>query len=282
MKSPALAQLCLLLLPALPAVAMAADLEADLNSRYKGGWAVARMPLFSDCNDFYNDNDVAGTRVTSKARHRFAEGELVRVERIGVKRGGIDVFLDLAEQILAEREEGPFTLYDPLPCQVQLKVDLPGRPDLASAEAALGRLLELHANAREAEASRSWNRRRREPFPPDYEKTLAAYESWKASQVNVAVQARLDRALEEATRVADRIRSDAEYLQGLAAGVEKARGRYLGECSTLIGSDFSPDSGSGKSSDWRRGYEDGQRLAYNLELARRLGDCFVPVPPPPA
>src|ERR1044072_1798697 len=132
MQSPALALLCLLLAPAFPGVAAAADLEADLNGRYKGGWGISLVPLFSDCNGFYNDNAAAGGRVTGKARHRFAEGELVRVERIGVKRGRIDVFLDLAEQILAEREEGPFTLYDPATCQVQLKVELPGKPDLAS------------------------------------------------------------------------------------------------------------------------------------------------------
>jgi hypothetical protein len=278
MKGSAPALLLLLLLPAFAAATHGADLEADLNSRYRGGWAVLQVPVFSACDGFYNDNEAAGARVASKAKRRFAAGELAHVERIGVKRGRVDVFLDLAEGVLAERQDGPFTLYDALACKIQLKVDLPGRPDLASAQAALDQLLELHDDARQAEASPAWNRRRREPFPPGYEQTLAAYNAWKATQVNASVQAKLDDALSEAARISDRIRSDPDYLQGFAAGVEKVRGRYFGDCPSLLGSYFSPDSGSGKSADWRRGYEDGQRLAYHLELARKLGNCFVPAP----
>jgi hypothetical protein len=265
---------------ALPFALRAADLEADLNSRYRGGWVIVKAPVFSSCDAFYNDNDASGTRVTSNARRRFAAGELAHVERVGVKRGRVDVFLDLAEQVLAERQDGPFTLYDPLTCKIQLKVSLPGRPDLAGATAALDALVELHEDAREAEASPAWNGRRREPYPPGYEKTLAAYQSWKAAQVNVAVQARLSRAIEEASSASARIRSDSDYLEGFAAGVEKGRGRYLGDCPSLIDAYYSPDTRSGKGSGWSRGYEDGQRLAYNVELARRLQGCFVPVPAP--
>jgi len=265
---------------ALPAAGRAADLEADLNARYRGGWVVVKVPLFSACDGFYNDNDVSGTRVTSNAKHRFAQGELAHVERIGVRRGRVDVFLDLAEQILAERRDGPFTLYDPLTCKIQLKVSVPGKPDPAAAEAALGDLFERHEDARAAEASPAWNGRRREPYPPGYEKTLAAYESWKAAQTNAAVQTRLAHAVEEAARVTDRIRSDSDYLEGFAAGVEKERNRSYGDCPSLIDNYFSPDSRSGKGSGWSRGYEDGQRLTHGLELAHRLQDCFVPVPPP--
>ena len=260
----------------LPAAVYAAGLEDSLNARWKGGWAVVKVPISSSCDGFYNDNDVVGARVESKARRRFEAGELVRVERVSAKRGRVDVFLDLAEGMLQERRDGPFTLYDQLNCRIQLKVPIPERADAGAAEARLAELLELHGSEREAAASSAWNGRRREPFPENYEETLAAYESWKAAQTNVAVQDRMDDAIEEAARINDRLRSDPEYLEGFAAGVDRAKDRVHGDCPGLLRSTFSPDSkGDG---DWKRGYEDGQRLAWNLELLRRLKDCYVPVP----
>jgi hypothetical protein len=262
-----------------PAVARGADLEKDLNARWRAGLAVVKVPIASSCDGFYNDNDVVGNRVDSNSRRRFEAGELARVERIGVRRGRVDVFLDLAEGVLEEIQDGPFTLYEPRTCKIQLRVPLPDRTDTARAEARLSELLELHESVREAEASPLWNGRRREPFPEGYEETLAAYQSWKAARTNAAIQTRMDGAIEEASRITDRLRSEPEYLEGFAAGVDKVRDRTFGDCGSLPGSSFSPDSaGGGKSSDWNRGYEDGQRLAYNLELLRRLKDCFVPVP----
>ena len=258
----------------LPASVYAAGLEDTLNALFRGGWVVVKVPISSSCDGFYNDNDVVGTRVESKARRGFGSGELARVERIGAKRGRVDVFLDIAEQVLEERREGPFTLYEPLSCRIQLKVPVPERADAAAAEARLAELLELHGSEREAAASPAWNGRRREPFPENYEETLAAYESWKAAQVNLAVQERMDDAIEEAARINDRMRSDPEYLQGFAAGVEKEKDRHHGDCPSLLRSTFRPENkGSG---DWKRGYEDGQRLAWNLELLRKLKECFVP------
>jgi hypothetical protein len=269
-------RLAVLLALLFPLPAHAAGLEDSLNSRFRGGWVVVKVPISSSCDGYYNDNDVVGTRVESKARRRFEAGELARVERVGAKRGRVDVFLDLAEQVLEERHDGPFTLYDPLSCRIQLKVPIPERADAAAAEARLAELLELHGSDREAEASPAWNGRRREPFPENYEQTLAAYEAWKAAQTNTAVQARMDDAIEEAARASDRMRSDPEYLEGFGAGVEKARDRVHADCPGLLRSTFSPESkGSG---DWKRGYEDGQRLAWNLELLRKLRACFVPVP----
>ena len=135
-----------------------------------------------------------------------------------------------------------------------------------------------------AQAAAGWNRRRREPYPEDYERTLAEHAAWKAEQVNAAVQEKIERATEEGTRVADRIDDDPEYLQGFAAGVERARDKYLSDdCESLLDGSFNSFSGSppgGKDRDWERGYEDGQRLVYSLELLRRLPRCFVPVPPP--
>ncbi len=239
---------------------------------------MVKIPLASSCDGFYNDNDVIGSRVDSDAWRDFDAGELARVERIGVKRGRVDVFLDLAEGVLKEFQDGPFTLYDPRTCKVQLKVPVPDRSDAAAVKKRLGELLELHDSARAAEASPAWNGRRREPFPEGYEETLAAYESWKAVRTNAAVQKRMDEAIEEASRIADRVRTESDYPEGFAEGLEKARDLSFGDCPSLLTRSFSPSSGSGKSSDWRRGYEDGQRLGFDLELLRRLRDCFVPVP----
>ncbi len=272
----------LVLLTVLPAVVFGAGLEDSLNARWRGEWVVVRAPISSSCDEFYNDNEVRGTRVESTARRRFADGELARVERIAAKRNRVDVFLDFAEDVLAERRDGPFTLYDPLSCKIQLKFPIPDRAQQAAVDQTLASLLELYESRNAAERSPAWNRRRREPFPKDYERTLAAYESWKATQLNAAVQARMDQAIDEATRITDRIRSDADYLQGFAAGVERARNRsFPNDCGTLVNNSFQPDSGSGRSSTGRNGYEDGQRLTYNLELLRRLQDCFVAAPPPP-
>jgi len=257
--------------------AYAASLEDQLNARWRGGYAVVGLPIASSCDGFYNDNDVVGSRVDSKARRRFRAGELARVERLGVHRGRIDVFLDVAEGVLEETHDGPFTLYDERTCKVQLRVPVPDRSTPEQIEARLSELLELHPSQRQAEASAGWNRRRREPFPEGYEKTLAAYEVWKASQKNAAIQARMDTAIEEASRIGERVHSDSDYLQGFAAGMERGRDRSPGDCGSMATASFYPDSGKG-SSEWKRGYEDGQRLGWDLNLLRRLRECFVPVP----
>jgi hypothetical protein len=265
---------------AVPAGVWGADLETNLNARWRGRFAIVRLPIASSCDGFYNDNDVVGNRADSSARRRFAAGELAHVERIGVKRGRVDVFLDLAQGVLEELHDGPFTLYEPRMCKIQLNVPVADRKDAAAIAARLEELLELHSSGAEAEASHTWNGRRREPFPKDYERTLGAYKVWKAAQTNTAVQARLDDAIEEAARIAGRVRSDPDYLEGFAAGLQKAHDRSFGDCGSALSSTFIPySSGGGKSSDWRRGAEDGERLGYHLELLRRLKDCFVPVPP---
>ncbi len=258
----------------------AADLEKTLNARWRGGWVVVAPAVASGCDGYYSDNAVVGDRADSRAKRRFAPGELARVERIDVKRGRLDVFLDFAEGLLVSRQEGPFTLYEALTCQVQLQVPSAPKAEAAAVEARLAGLLELHGSAAEAAASPGWNRRRREPFPDDYEQTLARYEIWRAEQQNAAVGERLGDAIEEAALAKERIRADPDYLDGFAAGVEKARDRGFSDCASLAGSSFYLDSGGGgQSSTWQRGFEDGQRLAWNLELARQLERCIVPVPP---
>jgi hypothetical protein len=266
---------------ALPAVAFGADAESTLNAKWKGGFVVARLPLASDCNSFYNDNDVRGAQIDSSARRRFQPGELARVERIGVKRGRVDVFLDIAEGVLEESHDGPFTLYEPKTCKVQLKVPVSDGKDIPKVEARLAELLELHAADREAAASPAWNGRRREPLPKDYERTLAAHAAWKAAATNVAVQTRIGEAIEEATRIADHVHSEPDYLAGFGAGLEQERDRSFSSCESALGSSFIPYSsgGRGKSHDWDRGNDDGQRLGYQLALLRAIKGCVVPATP---
>lgn len=254
---------------------VAADVEDTLNARFRGAYVVVDVALASDCGGFYTDNELTiGGKTTGSGSHRFALGELARVERVDVKRNRVDVFLDLAEPILVERRDGPFTLYDELSCKAQLKV--PTKGDEARA-VALDELLEPFAAERAARAAKSWNRRVRADYPRDYERTLAEYREWKTAQVNTVVQARLERAIEEAARFQDQVRSGPDYLAGFAAGMERVRSRSYPSCESLITDSFYPDSKGGESGDYRKGYEDGQRLGYNLGLLRRLPDCFLPV-----
>jgi hypothetical protein len=266
-----------------PPPAAAQDLETALNARYRGGWVIVRVPVASDCGGLYTDNTVVGMRTDSKGDHRFEAGELARVEKVEVRMGGrVDLFLDLAEQLLAPYPDGPFTLYTPLSCRVQLELGAQRRAPVAEVEQALVGLVELHGEARGAEASPAWNGRRRGEYPEGYERTLAEHAAWKAEQVNLAVDARFAEAVEEATRISDRIREDPDYLAGFAAGVIEVRDDYLGDCPALLGAHIYPSDERGKSAAWNDGYADGQRLAFALELMRLLRGCYVPVPPPPA
>lgn len=279
-----LAGITLALLLALPAAAPAgaAEVEDALSAHFRGGWAIVRIPIASDCGGLYTNNEVHGGRADSRGGRRFAAGELARVERVEVRRGGrVDVFLDLAEQVLEASTDGPFTLYTPRSCRVQLLVDAPRNAAAVDLRALLDELLELHADARDAEASAAWNGRRREEYPPDYEQTLAEHAAWKAEQANRAVAERIDEAIEEAVRVNDRIRSDPEYLAAFAEGVAEVRDAYFGDCASLVGARLYPETERGKSQAWNDGYRDGQLLAWHLELLRRLRDCHVPVPPSP-
>jgi hypothetical protein len=270
----------------LPAVGLA-DTEDALNANWRAQWAITRIELHSSCDGFYNDNELRGSAVLSRAERRFAAGETAQVSKLNVKRGRVDVFLDLGEPVLNERREGPFTLYDEARCKVQLQVPMPDSAlrDPAAAERLLLDVLDRHADRRSAETSRAWNRRRREAYPPDYDETLAEYEVWKAAEVNRAIDARIVRASEDAQRALDRMRRDPDYLYGFGAGVEAQRSRSLGGCASLPGatlSERSAPSAEKKSAkdarQWENGYRDGQILAFALELLRELPRCRLALP----
>lgn len=265
-----------LLATGLLAAPLLANVEDDLNARWRGHAVVAKLALASDCNGFYNDNDVQGTALDSRADRRFPPGELATVDHVTTHWTRIDVFLDLSEPVLWPLHDGPFTLYEERRCKVQLKLNLP--KDVVKrttpAHEAVLQVLELYDSAEQARASARWDRRRRESYPADYARTVAEHAAWQAAQRNDAVGGKLDNAIEDAQRTLAGLRDEPDYLSSFADGARERP--YFSDCDAALGAYFSPKKG-GKD---RHGYEDGQRLAWDLEVARMLKGCFAPPPPP--
>jgi hypothetical protein len=278
------------------AVALAGDLEEELARRWVGAWVVVLPEVASDCSGFYTNTEVRGRLAASKGRHRFQAGELAQVDKLKLASGRVDLYLTLAETLLVPRREGPFELFDERTCKVQLMVELPR--EVVHARRVEG-VMEVLASAAvafptraEAEGSPQWNGRRRAAYPADYELTLAQYAAWKAEQENARVSEVRERAADAAAAVVGRLSDDPSYLAGLAAGVEALRSFRPASCALLGTMSFSaaerpaPREHAGDTPEakaWRRGFRDGQELAYSLALLREARNCFVPVPPvPPA
>ncbi len=251
----------------------------ELAARWQGAWVIVRPEVASGCAGAYTDNEVRGERTTGRGEFRFGEGELARVEKLDLDRKKVEVFIILGENLLVPTPDGPFTLYDDRSCRVELEIPRVGGED-EDLHSLLATVLERYTGEREARAARTWNGRVREPYPGDYEETLASHRRWKAEQLNVAVAEKRDLALEEAGRLLDRFSDDPDYHTGFAAGVDHARRKYFGDCPTLVSAsvyNFTSSPPSGKTGPWCRGFEDGQALVFHLEVGRRLGRCFVPV-----
>lgn len=275
--------------------ALAGDLQKAIESRWRGAWALTSVDVYSDCAGLHTNNRVNGNLVSSKGRFRFRPGELMRVEKVDLKRSRLDLTITLPEPILLSHKDGPFTLYNEARCLLDLEVELPrsavARDDVAAIDAALRPILIRHASDEEATRSRSWNGRKRDPYPEDYDITLAEHAAWKAQQVNAGIQARLDKAMEEAARLADRVTGDSDYLKGFAAGVEAMRAVDLTRCGDLTSRDIASVGAAPKTlaasfvgeaaTRYTRGYQDGQRLVFALESLRRLPACMLPVPEVP-
>ena len=272
--------------------AVAEDLEDTLRSRWLGAWVVTGVEAYSGCDGTFANNDVNGTRVTSKAGLAFAPGELARIDKVNLKGSRVDVYLVLAEPLLLARQEGPFTLYDERTCKVQLLIDVAGKEiragNLAAVEAAIAQAVTSFPTRDQALSSPAWNRRVREPLPDDYPETLARYETWRAEQVNVRLAEVREQAIDEADRIVDRLDDDPQYLAGFAAGVEALRYWSPPSCDSIVASaptfaeresprEHRADTAEQRS--WRRGYRDGQILAFNVAIARAVRGCFL-VPPP--
>src|SRR3954452_21798865 len=91
--------------------ARAADFERSLDGHWRDQFVVALVPVASDCSSFFTDETLVRGSVETRGSHRFAAGEVARVDHVTVKLGGrVDAFLELSEHIFEHRSEGPFTL----------------------------------------------------------------------------------------------------------------------------------------------------------------------------
>ena len=277
----------LLLLAAEPPAAAAAGAERALRAAWVGRHVVLRTAALSNCAERYTNNRLRGTQPSSGGRHRFDPGEVGRVDNLHLQRARVDLLLTLVEPLRVELRDGPFQLFEQLECRVELEVPAPReavrRGAVERLDGLLADVVEPAGDRAAAEASPLWNRRRVEPLPEDHEERLAAYQAWKQEQLYLALRGRLAEALERASDIAAGTDRGVAYAQGLVAGARDydADRLYSAPCVELPGTRFS--GGWGKppddleeedERDWKDGYEDGQRLRFEVALARRLERCL--------
>ena len=277
-----IATVCILLVPF---HAAANDLDDRLDGKLRGAWAILEHEVYSSCSGTYSDNQVGAAGVASKASRRFDAGELIKIDKVKVKRSRVDLLTTFSEPILVATQDGPFDLYNERECKAQLIFEVPRAViktgDADAVLAAIGSAITVFSSQSAAMDSTAWNGRERKPYPDDYEQTLARHEIWKAEQVNSEVAAGIDRSITEAASAAEDIDDDTDYLAGFAAGAEKMQEIHLGDCDQLIDASFASlkkSPPSDKIKEWKRGFSDGQSLVFHTRLARDLKGCYVPVP----
>ena len=257
---------------AVAGAAAAASPEDELRAEWKGSYVVTRAPLFSECTEHFTDNQVTGGRVTSPEPRRFDTGELAQVSGLDLGWTGLKVRIELLEPYRVSWTDGPFTLYRQSRCRAELRFDLPRetRKSSAATSPEIARLLQRFETLPAAEASSAANGRRVEPYPEGWKKTEADYEAWKATQVNADVQHKIDWAIDQANQVLAEVEDDPAYGAAFAAGVESRRYDSFSGCPSMLDASFY-------SSNGKRGeaFTDGERLAWLLQLARDLRDCFT-------
>ncbi len=275
-------------LVAVAATTTASELDDRLDRELKGAWGVLEIEVYSACGGTYSDNEVGGAGVASKAPHRFEAGEMVKIDKVKVKRQRVDVLLTLSVGLRTSHSDGPFELFDERQCRAQMIFPV-SRQLVKSADADaildhVGQSITLFATLAEAEDSDAWNGREIAPLPADYDETLRLHAVWKAEQTNAAVREATDRALSDAANAAEDIRNDEDYLAGFAAGAEEMSSFSTTDCSSLLTTSLEAHDKNPpkeKSGMWKDGWEDGQTLVFNTLLADRLRSCAVPVPPSP-
>ncbi|KAB2965194.1 MAG: hypothetical protein F9K18_06775 [Thermoanaerobaculia bacterium] len=265
------------LLSLTPAVAVA-DVESDLRARLRGRSAIVLSAVASECTEHYSDNQAAGGYASGSGPVQLPAGELATIDNVHIGWTRFDVNLTLVTPFRVPIVDGPFQLFEHRPCRVQLAFDVPRdvRKDLDRAEATVLAILEVHPSPDAARASGSWNGREPEPLPADSEERWAEYRVWKAAQVNVEIRRKLDTVLADAQAALRNMRDDAEYLESFALGAASRRYDSTSSCDALLSASFYPSGSGGKSS---RGYADGQRVAWSLNIARGLQGCWVEVLP---
>ncbi len=263
---------------------LAGKLQDQLNARWKGAWVVISSESYSNCDARYTNNQVSNKRVSGPG-HRFLPGELGKIKKVDVKRARVDVLLDLAEPLLIPYQDGPFQLYNRTGCLLELRFsvarELVKTKDVTAIEDQLALVLVRFPNREEAVNSPAWNERVTEPFPDDYEQTLAEYRAWKAEQHNRAVQKRIDEAIRISAGITHRVSGNPEYALGLVQGMKRMHDAYFGECDQILNAKFQSyrkRPPKGKTETWAEGFEDGQYLAFLIEIADRLSGCFIELP----
>jgi len=259
-----------------------ADLQDDLNARWRGAWLILHGDVSSNCNGMTTDNRINGDLLSASGRYSFEPGELAQVRKIDVNRRRVDVLLDLREGMLVAYQDGPFTLYREVSCDVELEIDFGSE---RTKDVGLGRIedqfvawFERHPRIGDAMDSPSWNGRQREDYPADYQETLIAYENWKIDQRNQLVAERIADSTEKTGLLLASVDSDKEFGAGLAEGIEEMRDAMTDNCDRLVSSGPGTfgRSAEAPNEEWADGYSTGQQLAYHIELSRRLGHCFIP------
>jgi len=260
--------------------AVRADLQDDLNARWRGAWVVVKGDIASNCNGLTTDNRISGDLSSASGRFSFRPGEIARVEKVDAKRDRVDVILGLKENVLIAYQDGPFTLYREGACRVELEIMLGARTKdvgLAGVESRFDTWFERHARLDDALASPAYNRRVREDYPEDYAETLIAYENWKIDRHNKLVTDRIAASAEETRLLLAQVVSDDQFGAGLAKGIAAMRPAVVDDCSRLLSSSVGTfgKKAEAPNEKWAEGYKTGQALAYHIELGRRLGKCYM-------
>lgn len=279
-----------ILLLAAPPV-LGSPLERNVRERWQEAWVITRVETFSDCGDRPTLNRVTGEIVKSGGRQGFGPGELARVARVDGGGHSVQLDLDFPEPVLVSRRDGPFTLYDERTCRVRLQTELPLQairdPDSVRVEFVIEKLLQRFPSEAAARAADAWNRRRRDPYPRGYERTLIDHAVWMLEKVNQRARARFDRILQETSRIADRMNGDPDYTAGFVEGVKAARTARLGSCAEVLKFDLDETlhqaarnyrkRRKGRNPAARDGYRDGHLMVYGMRMLQRIPECFVPV-----
>jgi hypothetical protein len=258
-----------------------ADIQDDLNARWRGAWLIITGDISSNCNGLTTDNRISGDLLSANGRFSFEPGELAQIRKIDAKRSRVDVLLDLREGVLIEYQDGPFALYREASCEVELLVDFGGSRTrdlgVAGVEARFAEWFERYARLDDAMQSANYNQRVREDYPEDYESTLAAYEFWKIDRHNQLVADRIADSTEKTSLLLAQVHADDNFGAGLSKGIAEMREAMSDNCALLASSSQATfgKSAEAPNEDWGDGYQTGQQLAYHIELSRRLGRCFI-------
>lgn len=259
--------------------------ESALRAGWVGRWVVLRTASFSDCDGGYTNNRLRGTLPGSRGAHRLEPGEVGQVDNLHLRRSRVDLLVGLAEPLRVELRDGPFQLFEQRECRIELQLPAPRSAvrggDLGQLGALLTAAVEPHPSAAAAAASPLASGRRVEPLPPDHQERWIAYRAWQLEQLGRALRERLATALDRIDRLLAGTARGPSYAEGLLEGARELDREPRADCPELPDLLFSPRRGAPPAElgeddrrDWQRGWEDGQRLAFEVALAQRLERCL--------